>query len=126
MTLRNVWDNLLKDYDNIYLNKCIIFRRVMNKKCEIKFKNDDNIFNKISGLIFNNLENLSINNLPIKHGEEIVNKFHKNNCIKIQDIKNILIDNNLQPTFSRNGINNTEVIINNSFPKYTSINLFVK
>lgn len=126
MTLRNVWDNLLKDYDNVYLNKCIIFRRVMNQKCEIKFKNDDNIFNKISGLIFVNLENLSINNLPIQHGEEIVNKFHKNNCIKIQDIKNILIDNNLQPTFSRNGINNTEVIINNSFPKYTSINLFVK
>jgi hypothetical protein len=126
MTLRNVWDNLLKDYDNIYLNKCIIFRRVMNQKCEIKFKNDDNIFNNISGLIFVNLENLSINNLPIQHGEEIVNKFHKNNCIKIQDIKNILIDNNLQPTFSRTGINNTEVIINNSFPKYTSINLFVK
>jgi hypothetical protein len=126
MTLRNVWDNLLKDYDNIYLNKCIIFRRVMNQKCEIKFKNDDNIFNKISGLIFDNLENLSINNLPIQHGEEIVNKFHKNNYIKIQDIKNILIDNNLQPTFSRTGINNTEVIINNSFPKYTSINLFVK
>ena len=126
MTLRNVWDNLLRDYDNVYLNKCIIFRRVMNQKCEIKFKNDDNIFNKISGLIFDNLENLSINNLPIQHGEEIVNKFHKNNYIKIQDIKNILIDNNLQPTFSRNGINNSEVINNNSFPKYTSINLFVK
>ena len=125
MTLRNVWDNLLKNYDNVYLNKCISFRKIVFDKCEIKFRNEDSIYNRISGIFFNNLQNLSINNLPIEFGEEIIKKFHENNNIKIEDIKNILIESNLQPSFSTTGINNTEILVEDSFPKYTSINLFV-
>jgi hypothetical protein len=127
MTLRDVWDKFLKDYKYSSFDKIIYFKRgYVHSRFEIKLRKQDNLYNKVVDTFQNNLNSIVIFNLPESSTDLILDKFHKNGYVTLEEMKNIFVDNLLLPNFSKTGINNSEFVTTNQIPKYNSLNLYIK